>query len=152
MRRVFRSNGRPGWSDEMSAEPGRVRARKREREVRVEFATGSLDVRTPEGTVTAHAGDAIITAATGERWPVSAEGFAAKYRPVPPVRMGESGRYRSIPIEILALCMNEPFEAVLRDGVSRLRGEPGDWLVDYGDGTLGVVGQAIFALTYDLVA
>jgi hypothetical protein len=40
---------------------------------------------------------------------------------------------------------------LLADGVSRLNGRPGDWLVDYGDGSLGVVSPAIFAVTYDLV-
>jgi len=43
------------------------------------------------------------------------------------------------------------FEALLADGVSRLKGQPGDWLVDYGDGSLGIVSQAIFATTYEIV-
>jgi hypothetical protein len=43
------------------------------------------------------------------------------------------------------------FEVALADGVSRLRGQPGDWLVDYGDGSLGIVSPAIFAATYEIV-
>jgi len=43
------------------------------------------------------------------------------------------------------------FEVLLADGVSRLTGQPGDWLVDYGDGSLGIVSQAIFAATYEIV-
>lgn len=37
---------------------------------------------------------------------------------------------------------------LLADGTSRLHGAPGDWLIDYGDGTLGVVSAEIFAATY----
>ncbi len=148
-RRVFRASARPGWSAEMTSDA--QRARKRIRDVQVEFATVPGEVATPEGTVHACAGDAIVTAATGERWCMSAERFAGKYRPVPPTRMGESGRYRSLPIEILARRMDEPFEVILSDGRSRLRGKPGDWLVDYGDGTLGIVAQSIFPGTYDLI-
>lgn len=150
-RRVFRAPARPGWWAELSADPHRVRARKRVREVQVEFAAAPCKVRTPEGIVRAQAGDAIITAGTGERWCVPGEHFPAKYRPAPPTRMGEPGPYWSLPIEILARRMDERFEVILRDGRSRLRGEPGDWLVDYGDGTLGIVAQAIFAGTYDLL-
>jgi hypothetical protein len=29
-----------------------------------------------------------------------------------------------------------------------LAGTPGDWLVDYGDGSLGVIAPEIFATTY----
>jgi len=50
---------------------------------------------------------------------------------------------------ILALRMQEPFEVLLVDGVSRLSGQTGDWLVDYGDGSLGIVSAAIFATTYE---
>ena len=52
---------------------------------------------------------------------------------------------------ILALPMTVSFEVLLADGISRLRGRPGDWLVDYGDGSLGVVSQAIFAQTYEIL-
>ena len=47
--------------------------------------------------------------------------------------------------------MTEPFDVLLADGVSRLHGRPGDWLVDYGDGSLGVVTNAIFGVTYEIV-
>jgi hypothetical protein len=39
---------------------------------------------------------------------------------------------------------------VLADGISRLKGRPGDWLVDYGDGSLGVVSPEIFSSTYQV--
>jgi hypothetical protein len=44
--------------------------------------------------------------------------------------------------------MTEAFEVLLADGESLLEGRPGDWLVDYGDGSLGIVSQAAFATTY----
>jgi hypothetical protein len=57
----------------------------------------------------------------------------------------------SLPNHILALQMEEPFEVMLADGESRLTGRAGDWLVDYGDGSLGIVTQAIFATTYEIL-
>jgi hypothetical protein len=51
-------------------------------------------------------------------------------------------------VQISALPMSEAFEVLLADGVSLLTGQAGDWLVDYGDGSLGIVSGAIFATTY----
>jgi len=45
----------------------------------------------------------------------------------------------------------EAFEVLLADGVSRSSGRPGEWLVDYGDGSLGIVSQPIFATTYEII-
>jgi hypothetical protein len=47
--------------------------------------------------------------------------------------------------------MTEPFEVLLADGVSRLSGRAGEWLVDYGDGSLGIVSRPIFATTYEII-
>jgi hypothetical protein len=147
---IFRSSGQPGHSARILALPGRVSARKRVREVRVEFATAGSEVRTPEGPVHAERGDAILTGSMGERWCVPRTRFNEKYQPAPPTRAGEAGRYLSLPIDIIAVPMHETFEVVLLDGVSRLHGHAGDWLVDYGDGSLGVVAQRIFATTYEI--
>jgi len=57
----------------------------------------------------------------------------------------------SLPNHILALQLHEPFDVRLADGVSVLSGHAGDWLVDYGDGSLGIVAQDIFATTYEIV-
>jgi hypothetical protein len=51
----------------------------------------------------------------------------------------------------MAVSMAETFEVLLADGISRLDGRADDWLVDYGDGSLGVVSPAIFAVTYELI-
>ncbi len=64
---------------------------------------------------------------------------------------GQAGRYVSLPNRIMAVPMTEPFEVLLADGISRLSGRAGEWLVDYGDGSLGIVSQGIFATTYEIV-
>jgi hypothetical protein len=96
-------------------------------------------------------GDAIITGTTGEHWRVSRARFPDRYRPVPPTVAGQAGRYVSLPNNIMAVPMAEPFEVLLADGISRLNGRAGEWLVDYGDGSLGIVSEAIFATTYDII-
>ena len=148
---LFHSSGQPGFSQVVSQDPRHIAARKLEREIHVRFAPSSCTVQTPEGRVYAKAGDAIVTGTAGETWRVSQARFPHKYRPVPPTSAGEAGAYMSLPNRILALQMNTPFEVVLADGLSHLSGHAGDWLVDYGDGSLGIVTQAIFATTYEIL-
>jgi PGDYG protein len=149
--RLFRSSAQPGYSQSISAHPRRILARKLVQEIDVIFADGPCVVRTKEGVVQVRAGDAIITGLAGEHWRVSRGHFAERYQPVPPTVAGQAGRYVSLPKRIMAVPMSEAFEVLLADGVSRLGGRPGDWLVDYGDGSLGVVSPAIFATTYEIV-
>jgi hypothetical protein len=151
-RPVFRSGAQRGYSSTVSGHPERVLARKMTREVDVQFTSTACTVQTQEGVVHARPGDAIITGSAGERWRVSRGHFAEKYRPVPPTVEGQAGRYVSLPNSIMGVPMRSGFEVLLADGVSRLRGQPGDWLVDYGDGSLGIVSQAIFATTYEIVS
>jgi PGDYG protein len=149
---IFRCSGNSGFSAEVSGHPQHVEAKKLEREVEVRFTDVDCIVRTPEGTVYAHPGDAILTGNGGHHWRVSHGKFAHKYRPVPPTMAGQSGRYVSLPYRILAVQLHAPFEVVLADQVSRLSGQPLDWLVDYGDGSLGIVAHDIFATTYEIVS
>jgi hypothetical protein len=151
-RPIFRCSGKSGFSSEVAENPRHVEARKLEREVDVRFTATACIVRTPEGIVHAHAGDAILTGNGGHHWRVSQAKFANKYRPLPPTVAGQSGRYMSRANHIMALQSQEPFEVILADGVSQLSGHPGDWLVDYGDGSLGIVAQNIFATTYEVVS
>jgi hypothetical protein len=148
--RLYRSSGIPGYLSEISSDPRHIIGRKLEREVQVQFADRTSTVQTPEGAVHAQPGDAILTGIAGERWRVSHRHFANKYRPAAATRAGEPGTYLSLRNRILALRMTEPFEVLLADGVSRLNGRPGDWLVDYGDGSLGVISDAIFQVTYEI--
>jgi PGDYG protein len=149
---LYRSSSQPRFSSAISQDPRRIVARKLVKEIDVIFADGPCVVRTNEGTVHVRAGDAIITGIAGEHWRVSLSHFAERYQPVPPTVAGEPGRYASRPKRILAVPMASPFEVLLADGVSRLSGRPGDWLVDYGDGSLGVISPSIFATTYELVS
>jgi len=149
---IFRCSGKNGYSAELSGNPKRVEARKLEREVEVRFTDVDCIVRTPEGVVHAHPGDAILTGNGGHHWRVSHGKFSHKYRPVPPTVAGASGHYMSLPYHILALQMEQPFDVLLADEVSTLSGQPGDWLVDYGDGSLGIVAHDIFATTYEILS
>jgi hypothetical protein len=151
-RPTFRCSGQNGFSSQVANHPRHSKARKLEREVGVRFTDTACIVRTPEGMVHARAGDAILTGNGGHHWRVSQAKFAGKYRPMPPTLMGQSGRYMSLPNQILALQMQQPFDVLLADGVSELNGHPGDWLVDYGDGSLGIVAEDIFATTYELLS
>ncbi len=133
-------------------DPRRVEARKLEREVSVRFTPVSCIVQTPEGIVHAKPGDAILTGMADEQWRVSRERFPEKYRPLPPTAAGEPGRYVSRRNRVLAVPMSRTFEVVLADGISRLTGHASDWLVDYGDGSLGIVTAPIFAQTYEVLS
>ena len=148
---LYRSSGQRGYLNELASDPRHVNARKLEREVQVQFTDGPCTVQTPEGAVLAQPGDAILTGIAGERWRVSRSHFGNKYRPAATTPSGHAGTYLSLRNRILALRMSEPFDVLLADGVSRLHGRPGDWLVDYGDGSLGVVTDAIFGVTYEIV-
>lgn len=148
---VYRSSGQSGFAADVSDDPAHVVARKLESEVRVCFATTNATVKTAEGVVHAKPGDALITGPGGENWRVSRAHFAGKYRPVPPTTLGQSGTYISLPYRILAVHMPAAFDVWLADGLSCLHGRPGDWLTDYGDGSLGVVAESIFAKTYEVL-
>ncbi len=148
---VYRSSATGGFSVTVSADPRRILARKIEHRVSVRFTPDPCIIETSEGRVHAAPGDAILTGVAGEQWRVSRARFAQKYRPLPPTVAGEAGVYLSLPNRVLALQVARPFEVVLADGVSHLQGRAGDWLVDYGDGSLGVVANAIFAQTYEIL-
>lgn len=149
---IFRGTGKPGFSGAVRHVPSHVIARKLEREIEVRFADEGCIVRTAEGAVRAKPGDAILTGASGEHWRVSRSHFSDKYTPVAPTVEGNPGRYRAKPYEVLALRMDERFRVILSDGVSELTGRAGDWLVDYGDGSLGIVSPLVFGNTYEIVS
>jgi hypothetical protein len=52
---------------------------------------------------------------------------------------------------VFAVPMKQAFEVLLADGESKLAGRAGDWLVDYGDGSLGIVSSRVFDSTYEIV-
>jgi hypothetical protein len=148
---LYRSSATGGFSATVSTDPRRVVARKIEHQVVVRFTAAPCVIETSEGRVHASPGDAILTGVAGEQWRVTRARFAYKYRPLPPTVAGEPGIYMSLPNRVLALRVPRPFEVLLADGISRLQGRSGDWLVDYGDGSLGVVASAIFDQTYEIL-
>ena len=148
---LFRSSGKPGYTDEIGGHPRRGVARKLEREVQVRFARQACSVQTNEGLVQAKVGDAILTGINGEHWRVSQARFPDKYQPAPTTGAGEDGAYISLPNKVFAVPMTTGFQVLLADGESKLTGGVDDWLVDYGDGSLGIVSQRVFTDTYEVV-
>jgi hypothetical protein len=148
---LFRSSAQPGYTSEIGRHPQRIVARKLEREVQVRFSREASTVQTNEGMVRVNPGDAILTGINGENWRVSRQRFSLKYRPAPPTHAGEDGAYISLPTTVFAVRMDLDFQVLLADGESRLSGRTGDWLVDYGDGSLGIVADQAFSETYEIV-
>jgi len=146
---IFKAGLHVGQPTLLHDHPDRIRARKRAASVQVIFAETDILVQTLEGIVPAAAGDAIITGASGEEWPVPSRRFAEKYRATDGLQQGCDGTYLALPIEVLALKINEAFTVLQSDGIARLNGQAGDWLIDYGDGSLGIVADAIFDEIYE---
>lgn len=127
------------------------RARKREFLVQVEFCRAAGHIQSLEGLVQVNAGDAVVTGRQGERWCVPLAAFDARYRPAQADASRLDGSFYSRAIDVFALQMNSNFSVLLSDGVSLLQGRAKDWLIDYGDGHLGVVARDIFVQTYQLI-
>jgi hypothetical protein len=127
------------------------RARKRPIPVQVEFAPDSGTLQTREGPVAYARGDALLTGSERERWPVPRASFDASYEPVAPTRHGKPGPYRKRPLIVWAKPMAQPFAVTLHDDRGTLRGEPGDWLVQYAPDDLSVVSGSVFSDTYELL-
>ncbi len=126
-----------------------LHAHSRPIEVSVEIAQVSQSVATAEGDVAAGPGDAIVTGIFGERWPVKRARFLRTYDAVRDTRPGHSGFYRKRVRPVRALQVHEPFKVVVEAGVRELIGQPGDWLLDYGNGDLGVVADEFFDALYE---
>lgn len=147
---IFYASHEPDYSATLQKASGAVTANKRAFSVQLHFTDCDCWVQTLEGEIEARAGDAIVTGLAGEQWPVSREDVARKYRPIAPTEFGSDGMYLSLPVQVLALSMDRTFVVVMRDGCSRLSGKAGDWLVDYGDGSLGIVAAPLFTSMYEI--
>jgi PGDYG protein len=116
------------------------------------YNNGNIRTReTPAGDagVAFKAGDAIMTGAAGESWPIAKATFEATYAPAEGSRMGQDGKFFKKPLPALAVQMKEPFAVTASWG--RLEGKPGDWLVQYDEvgRDFGIVDQGVFEQTYD---
>ncbi|KVD72976.1 hypothetical protein WS62_09205 [Burkholderia sp. ABCPW 14] len=117
--------------------------------VQVEFAAQPGELMSLEGPNRYAAGDALVTGSTGDRWVVSRERFDAKYVPAAEgLAHGEPGGYRNRPAVVLAKRMDTPFSIARSAGGDTLRGDAGDWLMQYAPGDYGVVQAKRFAQVY----
>lgn len=136
---------------DLTTDPAARRAVKDET-VAVEFATGHGELLSAVGVNQYAPGDALITGSTGDRWCVARDRFEMKYDPLPPAIQGESGHYRNRPVTVLAKRMSQRFSVARQAGGDLLRGESGDWLIQYGPGDHGIVERTRFESVYRLVA
>jgi len=133
---------------DLAADSRALRVRKHAVPVRVAFAPADGTCDTLEGPVRYRAGDAIVTGGRGENWPVQRELFLQSHTPEAPVAPGQDGTYRKKPVTVRALRLTQPAKVPVGWQDDPLHGQPGDWLLDYGDGSLGVVRDDIFRETY----
>ncbi|MFK4442787.1 hypothetical protein ABH944_002897 [Caballeronia udeis] len=118
--------------------------------VTVEFSTETSVIQTLEGPVVCNPGDAIITGAAGERWPVSKERFDETYHALEAGAAGAPMRYKKRHRRVHAVRLKEPLEVTLTGGRGLLHGEPGAWCVWYGPEDAAIVRHDIFLTTYQL--
>jgi uncharacterized protein (DUF2237 family) len=116
--------------------------------VSVEFAGAPGVLTSAVGLNRYAAGDALLTGSTGDRWCVSRARFDAKYQSLAPALPGEAARYRNRPVTLLAKRMAVAFTVERSAGGDVLRGNAGDWLVEYAPGDHGIVAQARFDRVY----
>jgi hypothetical protein len=117
--------------------------------VQVEFAAAPGELMSLEGPNRYAPGDALITGATGERWVVSRARFDAKYVPAQAgLAYGQGGPYRNLPSEVLAKRMDQPFSIARSANGDVLRGEAGDWVMQYAPGDYGVTQARRFEMVY----
>lgn len=119
--------------------------------VQVDFAKTAGTLVSLEGPNQYQVGDAIITGCTGDRWSVDRHRFDAKYQAVVPTTDGQDGHYTAKPVPVLAKQIHEAFTAARSAGRDVLRGEAGDWLMQYGPGDFGVCGKSRFERVYQKV-
>ncbi len=134
-------------SPDLSADSGACWVVKDE-VVSVGFAVAAGVLESAVGPNRYAAGDALLTGSTGDRWCVSRDRFDAKYQPEAPTFRGQDGRYRNRPLPVLAKRMSAAFTVERSAGGDLLRGNAGDWLVQYAPGDHGIVAAARFDRVY----
>ncbi|AGK48875.1 PGDYG family protein [Burkholderia thailandensis MSMB121] len=133
---------------DLSNDPDALRVVKDET-VQVEFAAQPGELMSLEGPNRYAEGDALVTGSTGDRWVVSRERFDAKYAPATAgAAHGAPGAYRNRPAVVLAKRMDAAFSIARSAGGDTLRGDAGDWVMQYAPGDYGVVQAKRFAQVY----
>ena len=138
-------------SPDLSEDSTAYRARKRAVAIQVEFAEIDGTLPTQEGPVNYSTGDALLTDVDGQRRPVARDTFDIDYAPVAPTRPGQPGRYRKRARVVWAKPMTDAFDVALDRDRGILRGQPGDWLVQYTPSDFSVVSAGVFARAYELL-
>ena len=138
-------------SPDLTEDRAAYRARKRAVAIQVEFAEIDGTLPTQEGPVNYSTGDALLTDIDGACRPVARDTFDIDYAPVAPTRPGKPGRYRKRARVVWAKPMTDAFDVTLERDRGNLRGQPGDWLVQYAPSDFSVVGAGVFAQTYELL-
>ena len=138
-------------SPDLTEDRAAYRARKRAVAIQVEFAEIDGTLPTQEGPVHYSTGDALLTDIEGECRPVARDTFDIDYAPVAPTRLGKPGRYRKRARVVWAKPMTDAFDVTLERGRGKLRGQPGDWLVQCTPSDFSVVSAGVFAQTYELL-
>jgi hypothetical protein len=133
---------------DLSGDPRALRVCKSAIPVQVAFADVAGVCETLEGPVRFNAGDAILTGVRGERWPIRRDLFLASYDPVPPTQAGESGSYSKAPALTYAIRLDRTREVPVGWQHDPLHGRPGDWLLQYADGSYGVIQDSVFRESY----
>lgn len=118
--------------------------------VTVRFATKPGVVMSSVGPNQYSAQDALITGSNGDQWAVTPDRFRQRYAPISGLQMGQDGDYRNIPVAIKAKQMPTAFSVHRSAGADILRGQAGDWLVQYSPIDYGIVDQQRFAAVYQL--
>ncbi len=136
---------------DLTSDPAAQRVVKNET-VLVQFAAEAGELMSLEGPNRYKPGDAVLTGETGERWVVSRDRFDAKYAPLDGVGHGAAGAYRNKPMVVLAKQMRAAFSIARTEAGDVLRGEAGDWVMQYAPGDYGVVKAARFAKVYAIAS
>lgn len=122
---------------------------KRPLVVAVTFAPSGGALQTLEGVVQYAAGDALMTGAIGEHWPIRRQAFESSYEPCDAQSMGVAGHYRKSAIPVFARQLTETCVITLDEERGALKGKSGDWLVRDATGRTWVVADAIFQISYE---
>ncbi|MDR1731701.1 MAG: DHH family phosphoesterase [Synergistaceae bacterium] len=136
--------------EDISGQPQAVRVLKKSFPVPVTFATKGGSLYTREGRISYELGDALLTGPEGESWPVPKKRFTETYVPLPGTETGSDGVYLKGKFPAWALQIHEPF-IVRLPGRGTLRGNRGDWLLQYAPNEYGIVGREIFEKTCDIL-
>lgn len=131
-------------------EGGGVGAIKKPVSVSARPVTQPEPIETREGVVAAAPGDWVLTDNLGNKWPVSEAHLYSHYSQLVLSPGGQETQWIGRPIEVRVVKIKEPISVSVGSFQSYVRGEPGDWLIHYGNGTFGIVAESLFDALYQI--